>query len=191
MRRVTLAILLSAITLVLFSGCGKKGGEDVTGPEVPLKLGLVTADVNGQAWASVDGTGKPIAECYLFILSNGDSILHLTAQRLTAGDTLMSAIFIDLPRPRPGTVALEDTSTATWYVQRRAGADTLQGWWGTAGSGGGSLTLTRLNLAADSAYATFNFMGMAPDTVRVTNGRFGLAYNVVHVTAGARANRAR
>jgi hypothetical protein len=103
-------------------------------------------------------------------------------------DTLMSAIFMDLPSPRPRTVLLRDTSTATWYVQRRAGADTLQGWWGTAQGPGGSLDLVRLNLTADSAYATFSFeASTGPDTVRVTNGRFALAYNVVRVTGGPTA----
>jgi hypothetical protein len=184
-RTIALAGLLALF--ILIAGCGKSGGgKDVTGPEVPLKLGLVTADVNGRGWASVNAAGRPVAECYLFILSNGDSILHLSAQRTVGNDTLMSAIFMDLPRPRPGTVPLRDTSTATWYVQQVVGADTLQSWWGTAQGAGGTLTLTRLNLAADSAYATFSFAAVAgPDTVRVTNGRLALGYNVVHATGAA------
>ncbi len=190
MLRRTIACLLVPAAFAIPAGCSGKGGKDVTGPDVPLRLGLVSADVNGHAWTSVDATGKPIAECYLFIMPSGDSLLHLVARRQVGADTLMSAIFMDVLQPRPGTIALHDTSTATWYVQRVSGADTLQGWWGTPALGG-SITLTRLNLAADSAYATFAFEGLwgPSDTVRVTNGRFGLAYNVVHVTEPAWAFR--
>ncbi len=183
MWRKTIALAGTLALFLLLAGCGSKGGDDVAGPDVPLRLGVVTADVNGGAWASVDAAQKPLAECYLFVLGNGDSVLHLVARRAAGHDTLASAIFMDLPKPREGAIPLRDVSTATWYVQQLSGADTLQGWGGTGAGHGGSLILERLSLAADSAYARFAFLGVSgPDSVRVTNGHFHLAYNVVHVT---------
>jgi hypothetical protein len=183
MRRVSAALVSISILVVSLAGCGK-GGKDVTGPtETPLRLGLVTAEVNGKSWSSLNAAGSPIAECYLFVLSNGDSVLQVNAWQRPGNDTLASGILFVLPSPRPGTIPLEATNSATWYVHRVVGADTLETWWGTGGDGSGTMSITRLNLTADSVYATFSFFGVAPDTVRVENGRLALAYNVVHATS--------
>ncbi len=188
MWRMTIAAG-TAVLLALLMSCSGKGGDDVAGPgdEAPI-TGTMVADVNGRGWAAVDASGRALAECYLFVLSNGDTILHIVAPRKVGNDTIMSAIFMDLPKPRLGMIPLRDTSTATWFVHRLEGPDTLRGWWWTGQQQGGHVNLNRLNLATDSAYATFAFAAMRPDSgtmVTVTGGRFALPFAVVHVTAPA------
>ncbi len=185
MWRMTIAAG-TAVLLALLMSCSGKGGDDVTDPENDTpKTGAMYAEVNGRGGAAADASGSALAECYLFVLSNGDTILHIVAPRRIGNDTLMSAIFIDLPKPRLGSIPLRDTSTAAWFVHRVEGPDTLQTWWWTGQQQGGHLNLTRLSLATDSAYATFAFAAARPDSgtmVTVTGGRFALPFYVVHVT---------